>query len=201
MLAAQSLALYEKNPTLTLENVKHIESTAAKGLKTITQMLSMLDDVHVEHSPISLKQCIENAHSAITVPDNIIFEERYLCDDITIRASEVHITEVFTNLFRNAVETIQMKNNEVGHIRVTLSCENGLAVIEVLDDGNGIKKSDIGQIFSVLYSTKHNSKNWGIGLSYVKKVIDIYNGYIYVKSKPGEYACFQVILPIGKEDI
>ena len=193
--------MYEKNPTLALENIKHIESTSAKGLKTITQMLSMLDDVHVEQTPISLKQCIENARCAVNVPQNIVFEERYVCKDITIRASEVHITEVFTNLFRNAVETIQMKNNEVGHITVTLSSENGLAVIEVLDDGKGIKKSDISRIFSVLYSTKHNSKNWGIGLSYVKKVIDIYNGYIYVKSNPGEYACFQVILPIGKEDI
>lgn len=200
-LAAQSLALHEKNPSLALENIRHIESTASKGLKTITQMLSMLDDVHVEKTPVSLRQCIENARAAINIPPSIVFEEHYLCDDITVRASEVHITEVFTNLFRNAVETIQMKNSETGHINVTLSSENGLAVIEVLDDGSGIKKSDISQIFSVLYSTKHNSKNWGIGLSYVKKVIDIYNGYIYVKSKPGEYACFQVILPIGKEDI
>lgn len=200
-LAEQSLMFYEKNNELALENIKHIMSTSKKGLDTISQMLSMLDDVHVENSPVSLKDCINNAHLAVHIPDNISFIETYRCDDITIHASEIHITEVFTNLFKNAVETIQLKGSEDGRIEVTMYREHNLAVVEVYDNGKGIKKSDMKQIFSVLFSTKHNSKNWGIGLSYVKKVIDIYGGYIYVKSKPEEFACFQIIIPTGKEDI
>ena len=200
-LAEQSLMFYEKNNDLALENINHIVSTSKKGLDTISQMLSMLDDVQVENSPISLKECIKNARLAVHFPDDIEFVENYSCDDIIIRASGVHITEVFTNLFKNAVETIQLKNAGNGRVEVNMYREHNLAVAEVYDNGSGIKKSDMKQIFSVLFSTKHNSKNWGIGLSYVKKVIDIYGGYIYVKSKPGEYACFQIIIPIGKEDI
>ena len=200
-LAEQSLMFYEKNNELALENIRHIMSTSKKGLDTLSQMLSMLDDVQVENAPVSLKDCINNARIAVHIPDNISFSENFRCDDITIYASEIHITEVFTNLFKNAVETIQLKGSDSGKIEVTMYREHNLAVVEVFDNGNGIKKSDMKEIFSVLFSTKHNSKNWGIGLSYVKKVIDIYGGYIYVKSTPGEFAIFQIIIPIGKEDI
>ena len=51
----------------------------------------MLNDVHIEQTPINLKQCIENARCAVNVQKNIVFEEIYVCKDITIRASEVHI--------------------------------------------------------------------------------------------------------------
>ena len=88
-----------------------------------------------------------------------------------------------------------------GTITINLKSENHLAVIEFLDDGLGIERREIKKMFSMLYSSKKTQKNWGIGLSYVKRVVDIYNGYIYVKSVPGKYTLFQILLPIEKEDL
>ena len=200
MLAGQSVDFYERSPEIVLENIRHIESVADKGLATVTKMLSLMDELHVEYTPTGLRTCLENAVTSVNIPDNIELRINFPCDDIIINASEIHFTESFSNILKNAVETIEMKGGG-GTITINLKSENHLAVIEFLDDGLGIERREIKKMFSMLYSSKKTQKNWGIGLSYVKRVVDIYNGYIYVKSVPGKYTLFQILLPIEKEDL
>ena len=200
-LASQSLKYYDTNPDIAVENVRHIKSCASKGLSTLTSMLSLLNDVHTMYTKINFNKCIENAKNAINIPADVEFSIIFKNDNIFINAAETHITESFVNIFKNAVESVSIKKSEDKKVTVTVWTENGLAVTEIYDNGIGIEKKNIKRIFSVLYSTKYNNTNWGIGLSYVKKVIDIYNGHIYVDSKPGEYTCFQIILPSIMEDL
>lgn len=70
-----------------------------------------------------------------------------------------------------------------------------LISVSIIDNGCGIDKKDIKHVFKPLFSTKASQKNYGLGLSYTKNIIQKNNGYIKIKSKPNIGTTVQVILP------
>lgn len=77
--------------------------------------------------------------------------------------------------------------------------------IEICDTGIGIAPDDIEKIFHRFYQSKneysHEKAGSGIGLSIVKEYIDLHNGKIDIKSKPGEGTTFKILLPEGSEHV
>ena len=80
-------------------------------------------------------------------------------------------------------------------ISVTVYSEGNWFLFEVYDNGAGIDKKIQRRIFKPLVSGKSGSKNWGIGLYYVSKIVSAHKGYIFLESKPGQYTKFQIYLP------
>ena len=123
-----------------------------------------------------------------------------------ITGDEVHITNVLFNLLDNAVK--YSKSNPL----IEISTENkiGWVVVHVKDNGIGISKEHLSQIFERFYRVPtgniHNVKGFGLGLSYVKRIIDVHNGKIKVDSTPGKGTRFKLYFPLkntqnyGKED-
>lgn len=84
---------------------------------------------------------------------------------------------VIENLCKNAVDAMEGK----GHIILTLDEDDRMVVIEVTDNGKGIKKKDVKNVFKPGFTTK--SRGWGLGLSLAKRIVEEYHkGKIYVKS-------------------
>jgi two-component system phosphate regulon sensor histidine kinase PhoR len=115
----------------------------------------------------------------------------------TIKADAVHLTNVVYNLLDNAVKYCEQKPE------ITLSTRNekkGL-VLEITDNGIGIKREELRMIFDKFYRVPtgnvHNVKGFGLGLFYVKLIIDAHKGKIDVKSKPGEGTTFTIWLPMN----
>ena len=88
-----------------------------------------------------------------------------------------------------------MAGRENPTVKISLFTEGNSAVINFYDNGCGIEKSDIKNIYRPLFSKKNSSTNFGIGLSTAFKTINYHSGTILCKSKPNEYTVFQVILP------
>lgn len=182
--------------------VKDIEELSEKGLNTLTQSLNMVSDISKKNHKADLKVCIENALSKAYIPSYIKVKKTDT-DDLSpamVNASQTHITECIINIINNSVEAINEAERESGLIKIRLIKEDDYACIEITDNGCGISKKDKRNMFSMLYSTKKSSTNWGIGLSYTNKVILAYNGLIYVKSKLGEHTMFQITLPLANND-
>ena len=112
-----------------------------------------------------------------------------------IQADPIHITNVVYNLLDNAVKYCTTKP----FISITTKNERNYLVIEIKDNGIGIRKEDLKMIFDKFYRVStgniHDIKGFGLGLFYVKLIINEHNGSIDVKSKLGEGSAFTIKLP------
>lgn len=108
-----------------------------------------------------------------------------------VSGKEMWIERCVVNLIDNAIKFAD-KNKQNNKIVVEVSEDDSTAAIEVYDNGIGIDESKMAEIFKPYYGT--NSRvSTGIGLAYVKHVMDLHGGKVTVKSKPFEYSKFSLI--------
>ena len=108
--------------------------------------------------------------------------------DIRVRMNASLFEWVIENLCKNAVDAMEGS----GRIVLTLMEEPGRVVIEVQDDGKGIRKKDIKNVFTPGFTTK--KRGWGLGLSLAKRIVEEYHkGRIFVKqSEVGVGTTFRI---------
>ncbi len=114
-----------------------------------------------------------------------------------IIADPVHITNVLHNLTDNALKYSN------AHPTITISTEicDKYLIIKFVDKGLGIKKEHLKLIFDKFYRVPtgnvHNVKGFGLGLYYVKLIVDAHHGEIHVKSIPNKGTTFTIKLPFS----
>lgn len=117
-------------------------------------------------------------------------------EEITIVADHDEIEIIFNNLLSNAVKY----NRENGEVVFTVRRNSSDIEIVVTDTGIGISEENLPKLFKEFTRIKtvetRNISGSGLGLSITKKMIELYNGSIKVKSKPGVGTTFKVKLPI-----
>lgn len=100
----------------------------------------------------------------------------------------------FSNLISNGIKY----GVEGGHVNVVLRESNGLIQIVFEDDGIGIPKDSIGQIWNRFYqvnSSRSDTNSFGLGLFMVKRIVELHRGSIEVSSAEGKGSVFIVTLP------
>jgi len=107
-------------------------------------------------------------------------------------ADSVLLTQVFLNLFINAVDAI----DKDGLLQITLSEDDYSIFIEILDDGRGIKKENITKIFDPFFTSKQSGT--GLGLAIVHRIVENHKGEITVSSSIGEGTTFTIKIPKSK---
>jgi two-component system phosphate regulon sensor histidine kinase PhoR len=142
-----------------------------------------------------IEQVLENISPQIELRDGII-EMDLQAENPEIEADELHLTNIIFNLLDNA----NKYSPDKPIIKITTeNTEKGLS-IKVIDQGIGMTKESIKQIFEKFYRVPtgnvHDVKGFGLGLSYVKKMVEEHHGKINVQSKLGEGSEFEVVLPV-----
>lgn len=111
-----------------------------------------------------------------------------------VQADAERIREVVTNLFDNAV-----KYTESGTVTLGLTGNKDVVQISVHDTGPGIPATDIPHLFQKFYRVDSSSTRTiggtGLGLFICRKIVELYNGRIWVESKVGEGSTFYINLP------
>jgi len=113
-----------------------------------------------------------------------------------IEADEVHFSNIIFNLLDNAMKYSTAAPQIIVE---TLNTGNGMLSIKIKDNGIGMDKETLSRIFEKFYRAHtgnlHNVKGFGLGLSYVKAIVEAHEGKIRVESTLGKGSIFTVILP------
>ncbi len=119
-------------------------------------------------------------------------------EDAAIFADEMHITNVMFNLMDNAIK--YKRDDEPLRLTIRTWNENDKCCLSIQDNGIGIKKENLKRIFDRFYRVHtgnlHNVKGFGLGLAYVKKVIQDHQGSIRTESEFGVGTKFIIVLPL-----
>ena len=119
-----------------------------------------------------------------------------------IFVDEMHFTNVVFNLLDNAVK-YKKEEGEL-HLCVRTWNEGSKLYVSIQDNGIGIKKEDLKKVFDKFYrvhtGNRHDVKGFGLGLAYVKKIIQDHKGAIRAESELGVGTKFIIVLPTLKND-
>lgn len=182
--------------------IKEENKRMNKQVETILQA-ALLDKQRIELNlkPLSAHALINAAINTISLPLAEKNGELSIHLDATkdsILADDVHITNIINNLLDNALKYSKE------HPKISLSTTNvGHSIkIKIEDNGIGMNKETLSRIFEKFYRAHtgniHNVKGFGLGLSYVKAMVDAHKGTIKAESTLGKGTTFFVLLPLSK---
>ncbi len=121
--------------------------------------------------------------------------------DISLLANRDEMDIIMNNLISNAVKY----NTQGGRVDCSIREEGGNIILMVNDTGIGIQPEEIDKIFDDFYRVRttytKNISGSGLGLSILKKTVDLYNGKVEVKSTPGKGTTFTVTIPIDQQQL
>ncbi|MGZ4617584.1 MAG: sensor histidine kinase [Frankiaceae bacterium] len=167
-------------------------------------LLARLDQQRpLDRTPVDLSPLAADAvHDARTVaPDHHIRFEAAAGPRPVVLGDEARLRQVVANLVGNACTHTPSGTSVT--VRVTATC--GCAVLEVADDGPGMRAEDAARVFERFYradrSRTRASGGTGLGLSIVASLVAAHGGTVAVDTSPGKGACFTVGLPLHLDEV
>jgi len=174
-----------------------------KGMRSLIMDLLDLTKIEFEKKSdkfelVNIKEIINYAVEAINpyaIQKDVIINVSECKDDVVFNADPDDIEIVLNNLVSNAVKY----NKNSGRVNIEVESDDKTIKIFVSDTGIGMNSESKGKLFEEFYRIKDertkNISGSGLGLSIVKRVVDLYNGKIEVNSKLNEGSTFIVSLP------
>ncbi len=167
-----------------------------KQVETILQA-ALLDkqEIQLNESEVHANDLIQTAINNISLPlaeKKGKIEVHLNATKDVIMADEVHFTNIINNLLDNAIKY----SKENLHIKLSTQNFNDHIRIKIEDNGIGMNKETLHRIFEKFYRAHtgniHNVKGFGLGLSYVKTIVDAHKGKIKAESTLGKGSCFAI---------
>ncbi|MBT8295635.1 MAG: PAS domain S-box protein, partial [Gramella sp.] len=177
----------EKLGKESMMNLDLMENKVEKMDHLIENILkySSIDGSQLTNEPLDTHQLVEDIISMIYIPDHIkvTIKDRLP----VIKADATRMQQLFQNLISNEVNYI---DKEKGLVEIGVKELKSGYVFCIKDNGCGIPEEYHEKIFKIFNSATSDNKSTGIGLSIVKKILDLYNGKIWLESTPGEGTTF-----------
>lgn len=185
--------------------IKEENKRMNKHVETILQAALMdRQEIQLNRAPVHVHQLINEVISNYTLQlqekEGRIELELNAQNDL-INGDEVHFRNLISNLIDNAVKY----SKEKLVLKISSANINKNLILKFDDNGIGMSKETIRRIFEKFYRAHtgnlHNVKGFGLGLSYVKTIIDAHGGRIKVESSPGKGSSFTLEVPYIKDAV
>ncbi|MFD3275603.1 sensor histidine kinase [Aquirufa echingensis] len=171
------------------------------------QVERVLQTAQMEREEIVLKKKKVNMHELILqviemnqpmlMAKNGVIHTAFSDHPAELLIDEVHMSNVINNLIDNAVKY----SADAPEITIETKVIDSTFTILVTDKGIGMQKDVLTQVFEPFYRVPtgnvHNVKGFGLGLSYVKKIVEAHGGNVQVKSQLGKGSTFEITIPYG----
>lgn len=185
--------------------IKEENKRMNKHVETILQAaVSDRENVQLAKRPLHVHELMEDIidnHQLQMEEKNGFAEMQFDAKHDLVEADPVHFRNLLSNLVDNAIKY----SNDNLVIKVSTQSTNKNLFIRIEDNGIGMSKETVKRIFEKFYRAHtgnlHNVKGFGLGLSYVKAMVDAHGGKIKVDSTPGKGSVFTVEMPLAKEKL
>ncbi|MDR7370476.1 two-component system phosphate regulon sensor histidine kinase PhoR [Flavobacterium aquidurense] len=156
-------------------------------------------ELDITKEPSAIHDIIDDAIEHV----NLILEDRhgtvvkhFNASRTTCLINEVHFTNVLVNILENAIKY----SPDVPEIEIFTENVKDMILIKVKDNGLGMSKIAQKRVFEKFYREHtgdlHNVKGHGLGLAYVKRIVEDHNGQVYVESEKGKGSTFIIKIPL-----
>lgn len=195
-LANKSLA------ALPAEGKKFVEKCGVEELMTsvheqLQYMSKIVRDLQDYARPIELNlvetnlyQLIQDTLSTMTIPQNVRVSITKEDKFPLLIVDPALMKRVFSNLITNALQVMP----DGGRLTIRLSKQEKRGLVSIQDTGRGIAPKNRNKIFQPLFTTK--AKGQGFGLPVCKRLVEVHDGSIHVKSRVGQGSTFTVEIPL-----
>ncbi len=164
-----------------------------QGLIDGVLQYSRVGRIKEKHVEVDLSVLVPEIIDLLAVPRHIkITIESELP---TVTCEKTRILQVFQNLLSNAIKYM---DKEEGLITINCERDGGFWKFSVADNGPGIPEDKFEMVFELFRTLQktESTENTGVGLTIIKKIVELYGGRIWVESKVGEGATFIFTLPV-----
>ncbi len=191
------------------ERVKEISTLIKKQNRHLTQLIDRIldisiwekDQVRLEKKPVHIFQFIKEKLESFQIEykeHNPSIKDEYMLEKDYVMLDDVHMTTVLNNLLSNAVKYC----DRPPEIFVKVTVKHNLS-IQISDNGIGISREDQKYIFDKFYRAGKGDfktvKGMGLGLYYVKQIVNAHGGEIFLNSQPGKGSTFTINIPLNNE--
>lgn len=180
---------------LTRETRIALDNLSAYFSKLRDITFNNVEQIPLNISSFNLRELVKAVVKSIAIPSTkqVRIEEE-IPEDLEVSADRSHLMNILTNLIENA---IKYSGNDV-KIKIYATATTDGFRISVEDNGKGISSTDRNKIFNRFYRGKASATDipgMGLGLAYVKLLIDAHGGMIYVESEEEVGSTFNISLP------
>lgn len=174
----------------------------ASQIDKVLQMARLeQDQITLSCEILDLHELLEGVVANMEVQltgNNVYFSMDQGAAATRVNGDRVHLTNIFHNLLDNALKY----SKETVYLKIqTSNPDNSSVRIDISDNGIGIPPSEAGRVFEKFYRVPtgdvHDVKGFGLGLSYVKNMVEMHKGSVRLKSAPGEGSVFSIYLPLN----
>ncbi|MFQ6008143.1 MAG: PAS domain-containing sensor histidine kinase [Candidatus Zixiibacteriota bacterium] len=184
-----------------MESLNALVQEVAETEKLVERFLQFAKPLAFAPRPVAVKDMIQQIIDAFQARAdcrqvNFVFRQAY---EVTIAVDPLLMKQALTNIIENAVNAYEGKDGLV-EIRVavdsTPTASRGVPIVqlEVEDSGCGIAEEDMDKIFTPFYSSRPSGT--GLGLPLARKIIDLHQGSLSVRSQLGKGTTFTISLPL-----
>lgn len=192
------------------EDLRQIKTASQRARDLVQQILTFSRTTPTTRQPIQASLIIKEALKLMraTIPATVEIKENIDGEEAMIMANPTEIHQIITNLCTNAFHALF---NEQGTITIDVATRyhsgskvvagsdrkaGGFLMLRVTDNGRGMNRETLDQMFNPFFTTKEQGRGTGLGLSVVKSIVDESGATIQAESKVDKGSIFTLLFPL-----
>lgn len=188
----------EKTNRYLLHSKKELERLSGLVDKLLNISIYENRQLKLNPEPVNIDETIQAIMQShlLAAPKKINFTYNNSSGIHSVKADKIHFHHSVNNVIDNSIKY----SGAAVDIQIKCTLENDFLVIAVTDNGNGIAEKDIRFVFDKFYrvndTARHTVKGHGLGLNYVKNIVESHHGWCILKSNPGKGSVISLAWPV-----